>query len=187
MGCYGLFSQDLPQAFIERGASVVIGWKGLVGTQHTDDATRTLLRLVQSISKQLEEARAKKGFRYTLDTGLLGIVAPTADTRLLSDLSKKCWMRRSSVNPPPQTIPPERLPKRLLVLSSTQRQRPDYPDLLPALERYQGLYLATNTAFSMLSLSHQYVAATTEAEKSIVLAAGQAMGGGGSLGAGVVI
>jgi hypothetical protein len=39
----------------------------------------------------------------------------------------------------------------------------------------------------MLSLSHQYVAATTEAEKSIVLAAGQAMGGGGSLGAGVVI
>jgi hypothetical protein len=37
------------------------------------------------------------------------------------------------------------------------------------------VYLATNTAFSMLSLSHQYAAATTEAEKSIVLAAGQAM------------
>ena len=37
------------------------------------------------------------------------------------------------------------------------------------------VYLATNTAFSMLSLSHQYAAATTEADKSIVLAAGQAM------------
>jgi len=37
------------------------------------------------------------------------------------------------------------------------------------------VYLATNTAFSMLSLSHKYAAATTEAEKSIVLAAGQAM------------
>jgi len=37
------------------------------------------------------------------------------------------------------------------------------------------VYLATNTAFSMLSLSHQYAAATTEAEKSTVLAAGQAM------------
>ena len=37
------------------------------------------------------------------------------------------------------------------------------------------VYLATNTAFSMLSLSHQYAAAATEAEKSIVLAAGQAM------------
>jgi hypothetical protein len=37
------------------------------------------------------------------------------------------------------------------------------------------VYLATNTAFSMLSLSHQYAAATTEAEQSIVLAAGQAL------------
>jgi len=37
------------------------------------------------------------------------------------------------------------------------------------------VYLATNTAFSMLSLSHQYVAATTEAQKSVVLAAGQAI------------
>ena len=37
------------------------------------------------------------------------------------------------------------------------------------------VYLATNTAFSMLSLSHQYAAATTEAQKSIVLAAGQSM------------
>jgi hypothetical protein len=37
------------------------------------------------------------------------------------------------------------------------------------------VYLATNIAFSMLTLSHEYAAATTEAEKSIVLAAGQAM------------
>ena len=37
------------------------------------------------------------------------------------------------------------------------------------------VYLATNTAFSMLSLSHQYAAAATEAQKSVVLAAGQAM------------
>ena len=37
------------------------------------------------------------------------------------------------------------------------------------------VYLATNTAFSMLSLSHQYAAATTEAQKSVVLAAGQAV------------
>jgi hypothetical protein len=37
------------------------------------------------------------------------------------------------------------------------------------------VYLATNTAFSMLSLSRQYAAATTDAQKSILLAAGQAM------------
>jgi hypothetical protein len=44
MGCYGLFSQDLPQAFIDRGASVVIGWDKLVGVDHADKATLTLLR-----------------------------------------------------------------------------------------------------------------------------------------------
>jgi hypothetical protein len=36
-------------------------------------------------------------------------------------------------------------------------------------------YFATNTAFSLLSLSDQYAAATTEAERSMFLAAGQAM------------
>jgi hypothetical protein len=37
------------------------------------------------------------------------------------------------------------------------------------------VYLASNTAFSMLSLSSQYAASTTYAEKSMFLAAGQAM------------
>jgi hypothetical protein len=37
------------------------------------------------------------------------------------------------------------------------------------------VFLSANTAFSMLSLSQGYAAATTEAEKSILLAAGQAM------------
>jgi fumarate reductase subunit D len=37
------------------------------------------------------------------------------------------------------------------------------------------VFLATNTAFSMLSLSQEYALAATEAEKSILLAAGQAM------------
>ena len=37
------------------------------------------------------------------------------------------------------------------------------------------VFLSTNTAFSMLSLSQAYAAATAEAEKSILQAAGQAM------------
>jgi len=37
------------------------------------------------------------------------------------------------------------------------------------------VYIASNTAFSMLSLSEQYAAATTEAERTMLLAAGQAM------------
>lgn len=38
-----------------------------------------------------------------------------------------------------------------------------------------GVYLASNTAFSMLSLSAQYAAATTEAQRAPLLAAGQAL------------
>jgi hypothetical protein len=37
------------------------------------------------------------------------------------------------------------------------------------------VYLATNTALSMLSLSHRYAVAATEAEKTVILAAGQAL------------
>ncbi len=37
------------------------------------------------------------------------------------------------------------------------------------------VYLATNIAFSMLSLSQHYAAATTPAEKSILVAAGQSL------------
>jgi hypothetical protein len=37
------------------------------------------------------------------------------------------------------------------------------------------VYFASNTAFSMLSLSEQYAAATTDAERAVLLAAGQAM------------
>ena len=37
------------------------------------------------------------------------------------------------------------------------------------------IYISSNTVFSMLSLSRQYAAATTEVQKSIFLAAGQAM------------
>jgi len=38
-----------------------------------------------------------------------------------------------------------------------------------------GIFLATNNPFTMLSLSRQYAAATTEAQKSALLAAGQAV------------
>lgn len=37
------------------------------------------------------------------------------------------------------------------------------------------VYLATNMAFSMLSLSHKYAVAVTETEKTAILAAGQAL------------
>jgi hypothetical protein len=61
-----------------------------------------------------------------------------------------------------------------------------YVALRPANKRHMAIaatlglvgitvYLASNTAFSMLSLSDQYAAATTEAQRTQLLAAGQAM------------
>jgi hypothetical protein len=38
-----------------------------------------------------------------------------------------------------------------------------------------GIFFATNNPFSMLSLSDQYAAATTDAQRSMILAAGQAV------------
>jgi hypothetical protein len=38
-----------------------------------------------------------------------------------------------------------------------------------------GVYLAGNTAFPMFALSRQYAAATTEAQRAVIVAAGQAM------------
>lgn len=43
-GCYGLQGGDLAQAFVSKGAGVVIGWTGLVDLSHTDVALKQLLQ-----------------------------------------------------------------------------------------------------------------------------------------------
>jgi hypothetical protein len=48
-----------------------------------------------------------------------------------------------------------------------------------------GVYLASNQAFAMLSLSWQYAAATTDVQRSMLLAAGEALLAIGSQGTGV--
>jgi hypothetical protein len=44
MGCDGLITDTTAEAFIRKGAKVVVGWSGLVSAEHTDAATETLLR-----------------------------------------------------------------------------------------------------------------------------------------------
>ena len=58
MGCFGLYSPDLPQAFMDRGATMIIGWDGLVDLEHTDKATLTLLRLMLLQKMNVEQAVA---------------------------------------------------------------------------------------------------------------------------------
>ncbi len=67
-------------------------------------------------------------------------------------------------------------PMALALYSALSRSNRTWSRIATALV-FVGIavYLATNTAFSMLSLSRQYAAATTDAQKSIALAAGQAM------------
>lgn len=43
-GCYGLEGGDLAQAFVSKGAGVVVGWNGLVDLSHTDVALKQLLQ-----------------------------------------------------------------------------------------------------------------------------------------------
>jgi hypothetical protein len=42
-GCYGLSGSDLAQAFVDKGARVVVGWTGLVDLDHTDQALSVFL------------------------------------------------------------------------------------------------------------------------------------------------
>lgn len=64
-GCYGLYSRELPQAFLDRGASVVIGWDRLVSMGHTDEAMLVLLRMMlierMSIGEAVEATMREVG------------------------------------------------------------------------------------------------------------------------------
>jgi len=44
MGCDGLRSDTMAEAFIEKGAKAVVAWDGLVSSEHTDAATERLLQ-----------------------------------------------------------------------------------------------------------------------------------------------
>jgi hypothetical protein len=44
MGCDGLKSDTVAEAFVEKGAKAVVAWDGLVSSEHTDAATERLLQ-----------------------------------------------------------------------------------------------------------------------------------------------
>ncbi|RME46867.1 MAG: hypothetical protein D6791_07235 [Chloroflexi bacterium] len=58
-GCDSLSTSDLAQALIERGASAVVGWNGLVDSSHNDRALLHLLRLLTVEGLTLEAAIAR--------------------------------------------------------------------------------------------------------------------------------
>lgn len=54
MGCDGLRSDSMARAFVDRGASSVVGWTDAVSAEHTDAATLALLRAVYEEAQPLE-------------------------------------------------------------------------------------------------------------------------------------
>jgi hypothetical protein len=65
MGCDGLISEETAKAFIKKGASVVVGWTGLVSASHTDLATEHLLQKTVlegfSMSEAVEQTMQEVG------------------------------------------------------------------------------------------------------------------------------
>ena len=56
MGCSGLFLRDLAEAFVDKGASVYVGWNGSVELYYIDEATPHLVRQLCSGNLTIEEA-----------------------------------------------------------------------------------------------------------------------------------
>jgi hypothetical protein len=59
MGCDGLESDDLAQAFIDRGAKQFVSWDTSVTAEHTDAATEDLLQHVLDEHMPMRDAVAK--------------------------------------------------------------------------------------------------------------------------------
>jgi hypothetical protein len=56
MGCYGMESNDMAEAFVEEGAKAYVGWSGSVSASHTDSAIIRLLKHLLMDNRTLTEA-----------------------------------------------------------------------------------------------------------------------------------
>jgi hypothetical protein len=59
MGCDGLSSDSMAEAFVEKGAEAVVAWDGLVSSTHTDTVTERLLQHLLVDGLTLSEAVAQ--------------------------------------------------------------------------------------------------------------------------------
>jgi len=59
MGCDGLSSDSMAEAFVDRGAKAVVAWDGLVSSEHTDAATERLLQHLLVDGLTIREAVAQ--------------------------------------------------------------------------------------------------------------------------------
>jgi hypothetical protein len=76
MGCYGLLYTGMAQAFINKGATVYIGWNGLMDADHSDQATTILLRQLifenETVSQAVQNTKNEVGVDPSYPESLLG-------------------------------------------------------------------------------------------------------------------
>ena len=86
-GCSCLGRIDLAEAFIDRGASVVISWDGSVTLDHLDEATALLLERFFRDGMTLEQAVIAAMVKYGQDPefGALMTYYPVAAGRYTAD------------------------------------------------------------------------------------------------------
>jgi hypothetical protein len=90
-GCYGLKGGDLAQAFIGKGARVIVGWTGLVDLDHTDKALNVFLQsfvrqnmtIQESVETTMRTVGADPTFHsyltyYPVDQGSVSLKSGTA-------------------------------------------------------------------------------------------------------------
>jgi len=56
MGCSSLYLDDLPQAFIQKGASVYLGWQATVDLSYDDETTASLVQRLSAEQLTVEQA-----------------------------------------------------------------------------------------------------------------------------------
>jgi hypothetical protein len=65
MGCSGLYLEDLGQSFVQKGASIYLGWDAAVSLGYVDQATPILVANLydkqMTIKKAVDETMAVKG------------------------------------------------------------------------------------------------------------------------------
>jgi len=82
MGCFSMESNDMAEAFIEKGADAYVGWSGSVSASHTDSATISLLKHLlvdhQTITEAVDQTMRDVGADSTYQSVLLSLTAEQA-------------------------------------------------------------------------------------------------------------
>jgi hypothetical protein len=106
MGCYGMKSNDMAEAFVEEGAKAYVGWSGSVEASYTDSAIISLLKhllmdnrtLTEAVDQTMQDVGADPAYKSVL----LSFTAEQATAQPKQDESDNGDYGRRSNHPVPR-------------------------------------------------------------------------------------